>query len=318
MVVRVLILGLGSIGRRHAILLRQHFADEVELASLRTHLGQESNDLGIPQIFGWDEVGRQRFDVALIANPTDMHIDTAIRCAERGLHLFIEKPIGCRLDGLDQLLSLVAERQLTAYVAYPLRFHPVVRDLKKRMVRRKLLHANMVCASFLPDWRPSQGHHQGYSAYWDRGGGVFLDMSHELDTAEHLFGPVTGIRGALDRVGGVTVDSDDCADLLVSHQWGTTNIHLNSVSVVPRRFVEIDLADGHLRGDLRRQVVTAWEGGTMSEETFSTDGDRMYVEQLRYFFENLGRGDLENSLQRASALYTKMIHFREAQGTWIH
>ena len=40
MVVRVLILGLGSIGRRHATLLRQHFSHEVELASMRTHIGR--------------------------------------------------------------------------------------------------------------------------------------------------------------------------------------------------------------------------------------------------------------------------------------
>ena len=95
---------------------------------MRTHMGQELNDLGIREISGWDEISAQRLDVALIANPTNMHIDTAIRCAERGLHLFIEKPIDCRLDSLDHLLRIVAERRLTAYVAYPMRFHPVVRS----------------------------------------------------------------------------------------------------------------------------------------------------------------------------------------------
>ena len=60
-------------------------------------------------------------------------------------------------------------------------------------------------------------------------------MSHEIDMAQYLFGPVTEIEGTLGRVGGVTVDSDNSADILVSHEWGTTNIHLNSVSEVPRR-----------------------------------------------------------------------------------
>lgn len=317
MAVRIVILGLGSIGRRHARLLRQHFPHEVEVVSMRTHMGQQSNDLGIPEISGWDEISAQRLDVALIANPTDMHIDTAARCAERGLHLFIEKPIGCTLDGLDRLLGVVAERRLTAYVAYPMRFHPVVRELKSRLAGRTVLHANMVCASFLPDWRPDQDHLTGYSASWARGGGVFLDMSHELDMAQYLFGPVTAIQGTLGRVGGVTVDSDDWADVLVSHESGTTNIHLNSVSEVPRRYVEIDLAHGHLHGDVRGQTVTDWQDGTKSEAAFSTDGDWMYVEQLRYFLANLGHEDFDNSLQRASGLYRKMIDFREARGTWI-
>ena len=56
------------------------------------------------------------------------------------------------------------------------------------------------------------------------------------------------------------MDSDDCADLLVSHAWGTTNIHLNSFSREPRRFVEVDTSDGYLRGDVRRQTITDISG----------------------------------------------------------
>ena len=108
MTIRVLIVGLGSIGKRHARLIRQHFPHEV--VALRSFLGQEPNDLGIPEISSWEEAGRQRFDAAVIANPTNMHIDTALRCAEHGLHLFIEKPIDCRLAGLCLLYTSPSPR----------------------------------------------------------------------------------------------------------------------------------------------------------------------------------------------------------------
>ena len=98
---RVLLIGLGSIGTRHARLIRRHFPHEV--FALRSFLGQERNDLGIPELASWKEVDEQGFDVAIIANPTFLHIDTATLCAERGLHLFLEKPVDCRLDGLGLL-----------------------------------------------------------------------------------------------------------------------------------------------------------------------------------------------------------------------
>jgi predicted dehydrogenase len=310
--IRILIVGLGSIGKRHARLLRQHFPHEV--VALRSFLGQETNDLGIPEVSSWEEVDSQTFDVAVIANPTNMHIETALRCAERGLHLFIEKPIDCRLAGLEDLIRIVGERQLTAYVAYPLRFHPVVRGLKERLRERNVLHAGMVCASFLPDWRPSQDHRKVYSSSTEQGGGIFLDMSHELDLAEYLFGPVLEIQGKLSRMSELTVDSDDCADLLVTHESVMTNIHLNMFSREPRRFVEIDTSDGYMCADVRGQIISDFTRGAKEEERFSIDGDHIYLEQLRYFFDNIGRQDMDNTLLLASGLYKKMIEFREEQG----
>ncbi len=309
---RVLIIGLGSIGKRHARLLQQHFP--YELVALRSLRSQGQNDLGIPEVYSWDEVDGQSFDVAVIANPTFMHLDTALRCARRGFHLFLEKPIDCTLSGLSDLLKTVQDRKLSAYVAYPLRFHAVVRRLKEQLAEHTVLHASLMCASFLPDWRPGRDYRTVHSHFRDQGGGVLLEMSHELDMAEYLFGPILEIKGVLNRVSDLTADADDCADLVVSHGSRTTNIHLNLFSRCPRRFVEIDTSDGYLRGDLRDPSITGIVGNRKIDERFVIDADSMYVEQLRYFFNNLGRTDMMNSLAQASNLYRTMIEFREEQG----
>lgn len=314
MATRLLLVGLGSIGVRHARLLRSHFAGTVEVVALRSDPGRAGNELAIPEIFSWQEVDHGSFDAALISNPTCMHIETAVRCAQRDLHIFLEKPVDCTVDGLDELIRIVSQRHLTAYVAYPLRYHPVVHELRQRLIGRTVLHVSMVCASFLPQWRPGRDHTTIYSARSDLGGGVFLDMSHELDLADYLFGPVLGIQGRLDRVAEVTVDSDDCADVLLEHAWGTTNVHLNSFSQTPRRTIEIETADGYLRGDIRGQTVTDVIQGQSDETVLVADADQMYVEQLQHFLGNLGSTDLDNSLLRASGLYRKMIAFREEQG----
>jgi predicted dehydrogenase len=151
---RVLLVGLGSIGRRHARLVQRHLRHEI--VALRSGTGPEGNDLGIPELHSWREVDEGAFDVALITNPTYLHIDTATHCADLGLPFLLEKPIDCRVAGLEDLLATVRERRLSTYVAYPLRFHPVVRALKARLEECTVLHAGMVCASYLPDWRPGR------------------------------------------------------------------------------------------------------------------------------------------------------------------
>lgn len=311
--VRVLVVGLGSIGTRHARLLRSHFPD-VSVVALRSGTRSRGNSLGVPEVHSWEEVEAGSFTAAVIANPTSMHIDTAMRCAQRGLHIFLEKPIDCRLGGLDDLLDVVEQRALTTYVAYPLRHHAVVRTLKSRLRDRAVLSACLVSASYLPDWRPGRDHLKGHSAQTAMGGGVLLEMSHELDLAHHLFGEVLAVEGALRRVGDVTVDAEDCADVLLTHAWGTTNVHLDMISRHPRRTIEVETADGFLMGDIRNQTVTDHHHGHNDEIALAMDPDDMYVRQLRYFLSRLGDTKLDNNLLQASRLYTMMIGLREEQG----
>lgn len=309
---RVLLVGLGSIGSRHLRLIRQHFSFEV--TALRSHRGKDSGASGIPELTSWEEIDKQSFDVALITNPTNLHINSAIRCAERGMHLFIEKPIDCQLAGLDVLESLVRQHALTAYVAYPLRFHPVVRALKKRLSAGTPLHASMVCSSFLPHWRPNQDYRQSYSCFRHRGGGVLLDMSHELDMAEYLFGPVKELRGTLGRQSGLTTDSEDCADMVAVHEHNVTNIYLSYFGVSARRYIEVETSTGLVRADLRTPSILSASSRELDTESFSVDADSMYLDQLRYFFANLGRADIDNCLAQARALFETIIAFREDQG----
>ena len=87
---KVVIFGLGSIGRRQARLLLDNFRHE--LFAFRSNEGIAPNDLGIKEIYNWEEVEKLNPEVAFITNPTFLHLETALKCAKLGMHLFIEKP----------------------------------------------------------------------------------------------------------------------------------------------------------------------------------------------------------------------------------
>lgn len=304
----VLFFGLGSIGKRHARLLKESF--DHRLLAFRTNKGQETNDLGVDEVTSWSEVDAARHDVAFITNPTRMHIDFAIECARRKMHLFIEKPIDCKGDRLEELLSIVKENDLTAYVAYPLRFHPVIGELKELLKSRRVLHSIIVCRSYLPAWRPHQNHLLSYSSHKAMGGGVLLDLSHEIDYATYLFGKICDIAGNIGRASDVTVDSEDYADLLIGFDNSRCNIHLDYFSPKTERYVDIVTTEDNIRADLVANTVSITKNGDMTSKKFGFVGDDMYRSQLKYFFDNIKNQNLMNNLLDASAMFTKVLKFR--------
>lgn len=312
----ILIVGLGSIGMRHARIIKEISGHEI--FALRTFQGQEKNDLGIRELRSWNEVDKHSFGAALITNPTFMHLETAFECAKRNMHLFIEKPIDCKTDGLDELIDLVNQKKLTAYVAYPLRFHPVICELKKKLQGQTILHSRAVCASYMPNWRSKQKRKTTYSSFQEQGGGVILDCSHEIDYVEYLFGEIEDIRGIFGRQSDVTVDSEDFCDLNLFHPQGVTNLHMNLFSFETQRYIEVDTKEFYIKGDLNRFQIKIKDHTRESTLNFSTDYEAMFRSQMHYFFEHLGNPDIQNNLLAAGKLFRKVLQFRNGKEYSYH
>lgn len=290
-------------------LLQEHFP-ELSLGALRS--GDGRNDLRIPEFKSWPEVDRQNWDIAFIATPTYLHTKYALEGAKRKMHLFIEKPIDSSWKGLEELIELIQRNHLTSYVAYPFRFHPVMSELKKMLEGKKVLHAQITCASYMPSWRSKQNHRDSYSSYKAQGGGVILDLSHEIDYAEFLFGEVKTVQGIYGRKSSITVDSEDCADLILQHETTVTNVHLNYFSRFTRRTIEVDLENQFIEADLKNNFIRkVSEAGEEEIQRFSVRPDDMFITQLHYFFSNLENPNMENHLAKASKLFRKLLDFKE-------
>lgn len=321
---KILFLGLGSIGLRHAGLIRNLFPDHT-LFAMRTRAAsagipgtREASDLamenlGIREVRDWVEAGQLGIEAAFITNPTHMHVPTALECARRGWHLFIEKPIGTTMSGVKELQAAVRERGLTAYVAYDLRFHPVVEALRNMIRGSRVVEAEVVCTSWMPAWRPGRDHLATYSARADMGGGVLLDLSHEIDYAAYLFGNLDRLRGRMGRRAEVTLDAEDFAELETECAGGAhVRIRLDFADRREARTVAIRLADGRvLEGDLNGMRIR----GSFPEaaRAFAKGANLAYENQLRHFFGNLGRADLMNGLDEAVPIFKRIAEFKEGR-----
>lgn len=306
---KIIFFGLGSIGQKHAKILLKNF--KYDLYAFRSGINDRPNSLGTKELFSWEEVEKLKPNIAFITNPTGLHIETAIRCAEIGCQLFIEKPIGNTLNGLDKLIRTVKKKSLVTYVAYNLRFHPIIVKLKKYLNGQKPLHVRVVCTSFLPNWHPNTNYLKSYSANAKMGGGVILDLSHEIDYLSYLLGPIKILTGNYARRSKVTSDAEDYADLLIDTEISPANIHINFLSQLKQRYAQIDFENLTVVADIIKADIKEYRNKTLVK-SYQLDYQKgqEYTTQLKYFFDNIENPKMMNNLEEAANLYRKIIAFK--------
>ena len=215
MINRVLIVGLGSIGKRHLRLARE-LLPNADIRVLRHQVTNEVYEYSNGSFCNIEEAVTFAPQIAVIASPATFHIATAQALAEIGVHLLVEKPLSATLSGVTQLLETCEKQGVVMLTGYNLRFLPSLqryRDLLGESVIGKVLSVRCEIGQYLPSWRPECDYRQGVSARQELGGGALLELSHELDYLRWIFGEVDWVKAILSRQSCLEIDVEDTAHL---------------------------------------------------------------------------------------------------------
>ncbi len=292
---KVCFFGMGSIGTRHAMNLRallERRGKRAEIHALRSS-GGTSN--AVDRCFScWKEL-ESPYDAIFITNPTSLHYETLLRAESLGKSFFVEKPLFLTSAVTADALTPFVER--TTHVACPLRFHPVVEYLKERMPER-VLAARLLCSSYLPEWRKRRDYRTVYSARREQGGGVALDLIHELDYARHLFGDPREVIRVVGKFSRLEIDSDDAAAYILTYANKLVEVHLDYFGRKARRELELICEEESYLCDLLANNVTALTSG----ETTTFPQANIHEQEMAYFLNLLEHGErsfnpLENALE---------------------
>lgn len=308
---RIVIFGLGSIGSRHARLLSENFSCDLVAFRKNTSL---SHPLGIPEVHTWAELEKWAPDIAFVTNPTSMHVATAKRCAQKGWHLFIEKPLAHRWPGCAELQKICEKKKLVNYVACQLRFDPIIEHLKKISLK-KYTEAIVTCSSYMPNWQKGD-YRKSFRAFRKMGGGVLLDLIHEPDYCAYLFGRVEGIRGEAGKKSRLKIETEDYVDIELAHQGGTKSfVHLDYYGKTEKRTIELIGKNRSLRADLRGRTVVTKVGDRRVVKKFPLkDKDQVYLKQLRYFFRCITKREKPmNNIREHLELLQPLLEFKKTQ-----
>ena len=287
-----LVIGCGSIGRRHAANLLALGVGRVLAvdpdASRRERLARE---LGVQPIATLDDAWAHTPQLAVIATPPSLHVPLALDAARHGCHLLIEKPLSDRLDGLDELAAELAARRLVALIGCNFRFHPALRKIKTLLDEDavgRIVSARAEFGQHLPDWHPGEDYRHGYSATTRLGGGVILDAIHELDYLDWLLGPVEEVACMTATPGTLDIDTEGVAVMLLRFASGTLGeAHLDYVQRTYTRRCELVGEQGTIRWDDTEGCVRWYSAQTGVWTSWLVppgwDSAQMYIDELRHW-----------------------------------
>jgi predicted dehydrogenase len=282
---KILIVGLGSIARKHIAAL-ESLNINMNIYALRSDPNSEKEQ-GIENIYDLESLNIT-FDFAIVSNPTHLHFEFIEKLARLNIPLFVEKPAVHTLQNVSSLISLIENRNIINYVACNLRFHPCIEFLKNKLDHEdlKINEVNVYCGSYLPDWRPNIDFRKIYSANASMGGGVHLDLFHELDYVNWLFGLPNKSSSTLRNVSSLNIDAIDYANYVLEYDTFTTNITLNYYRKKTKRAIEIVFDNDILEIDLINNKIININNEIVFEAP-DFEIKKTYSFQLDYFMRCL-------------------------------
>jgi len=238
--VKAAVVGMGSIGARHARIL-QTLGCEVSVVSRRPHTEW-------PVFGSLEELLQQNPpEYLVIANGTAEHRKTLEQLAKARFTgtVLVEKPL------FEEPMEIPGIPDARVFVGYNLRFHPIFESLHARLQTERVLSVQVYVGQYLPDWRPGTDYTQSYSASRARGGGVLRDLSHELDYLCWLLGPWQAVAAVSGQYGSLDIDSEDTVGVLLETSGcPVISLQMNYLDRVGRREIIINTDGRTLKADL--------------------------------------------------------------------
>jgi predicted dehydrogenase len=235
-----------------------------------------------------------------------------LAAAEAGAHFLVEKPLSTSLQGIDRLLHLVQERRLTAVVAYTLRSHPVFAAVRSSVLSGRFgLPVEIVanCGQNFPHCRPA--YREIYYRDHATGGGAVQDaLTHILDAAQWIAGPITSVAADLGRLVLEGVAVEDTAHVLARHGAVLATYSLNQHQRPDEATLTIHCQQGTVRIELHHRHwrwMTEPSGSWHDEPMPETERDDWFVAQAGAFLDAV-EGRCEPRCMLAEAAHTLRVH----------
>ena len=292
-----LVVGAGSIGRRHLANLKQLGLSKLSACDPNpdrlAYVLEKFQAESFPDI---DAGLRTRPEIVLICSPPRRHASQALQAIRAGAHVFVEKPVSDSLDTLEELLAEKQKGGLTVQVGYNLRFHPPIQKLKELVEGQavgKILWGRVEAGSYLPDWRPWQDYRDSYTSRRELGGGIILDGSHELDYVTWLFGAPAELVCMAGKVSNLEINVEDCATVLLRFPNGSQlDVHVDFMEPFYTRGCVLNGEKGKLQWDFNSNAVQIQRCGEEAQTVqFDCAVNDMYVAELRHFMDCVESGD---------------------------
>lgn len=291
---KILVLGCGSVGKRHIRnLLSLNAGKTAAYDTNEEKLDTIKKEFSIDVYSDLNKaLSEDKYDAALVCSPPSYHIAQASFLLESGMHCFIEKPMSHNLEGIEALFETASKKQKMVFIGYILRFSPMLVKIKRLIDSGGIGNVLSVRASvgyYLPYWRPHEDYRKGYGARSALGGGIVLDASHEIDYVRYLVGEVKEVFAVCRKLSKFDIDTEDFAEITMHHKNGAySQIHLDYLQSNYRRDCEIIGDKGMLLWNVNERTLKQYNLNDKEYHAYydglNANVNDMYIEELKHFF----------------------------------
>jgi len=248
---RAAIIGVGAIGNLHAKAIGD--LDHVEL------VGAFHVDLAAANAFADEYPGCQGFDnyqtmldevkpdFATICTPSGVHLEPALACCQRGIHVLCEKPLEITTARIDQMIDAADQAGIVLGGIFPQRYNGVVKAVHGAAADGRFGDLAVVNA-YVPWWRDDEyygpGRWQG-TLKFDGGGALMNQSIHSVDMAQWIAGAALGTdtdANPVEQVFAYTairahdtdrLEVEDTAVAILKYRGGALGQLLGTTSLFP-------------------------------------------------------------------------------------
>ena len=287
---KILIAGLGSIGRRH--LKNLVSLEESDIVLYRTHKSSLLDaELGnFPVETDLSKAFSCKPDAVVISNPTAMHMTIAEQAAKANCHIFIEKPISHTIESLSLFEIALKKSTSVVFVGFQFRFNPGLKTVKKiiddEVIGRPISFAGH-WGEYLPGWHPWEDYRKSYAANRDMGGGVVLTLSHPLDYLRWIFGEIKELYAVTGKFSDLEINSEDTAEVLLTF---TNNVigglHLDYYQQPKKHYLSIICSEGTVHWEYKTSIVRLEKASgeiIKLEVPDNYERNQMYLDEMQHF-----------------------------------
>ena len=257
---KILVVGYGSIGKRHVQNLLKISGLEIIICT-KQKINKPSKKIKLFKSL--KDCIKEEPDIGIIANESNLHIQTAITLANTGMDLFIEKPLSNSLKESKELLKIIKKKKLVTQVGCQLRFHKCIKKIKEIILENKLgeiISIKVECGSYLPDWHPYEDYKKSYAAKDELGGGVVLTNIHEIDYLYWFLGGVKEIFSLTGNYSDLKISADDFSTGIIKFNSGTiAEFHLDYFQKPEHRSCKIIGTKGTLVWDSDSNIIKLFD-----------------------------------------------------------
>ena len=221
------------------------------------------------------------YDILFVTDETRTHYDNIIRYQSLCKHMFIEKPI---FDALDYPIDKINPQsdKSVYYVAAPIRFSNYYRRLRELVNNNDVYSARIIFSSYMPSWQPGRDYRKSFRCFEARGGGVDIDLLHELDYALELFGKPEKVYRVTGKYSNLEMDACDLAVYILEYKDKVIEIHLDYFGRVRNRQTELYTQDDVIVVDFNKHSLE--RRATSQREEYGEE-NQFYQDEMAYFIE---------------------------------